>query len=101
MPASIATIWNSQGYVIPIVNAAGQLFEEWQIAAQNQTVFTLTTFQYTPGTKTIQVYVNGVLQQRVFSYSETSSTAITFTSQLNLNDTVCFISTAILGVLTP
>lgn len=100
MASSPASIWQAGNGVIPIINAAGQIQEQWFIATAAQTVFTLTLFQYTPATRSIFVYVNGVVQQRSVDFIETSNTLFTFTTGLNVGDKVCAIGYAILGVLT-
>jgi len=64
--------------------------EETQTATQGQTVFTLTTMQYQPGTDNLLVFVNGSKQIVGQNYTETSSTVITFASGLNAGDIVDF-----------
>ena len=65
---------------------------EVQTATAGQTVFTLTTMQYQPGTNNLTVYVDGVNQIDGVSYSyvETSSTVITFTAGLHVGALVKF-----------
>jgi hypothetical protein len=57
-------------------------------ATQGQTVFTLTTMQYVPGTNNLAVFVNGSKQQVSVNYQETSSTVFTFVDGLNVDDIV-------------
>jgi hypothetical protein len=64
--------------------------EEKQTATQGQTVFTLTTMQYQPGTNNLLVFVNGSKQILGTNYTETSSTVITFVDGLNVGDIVDF-----------
>jgi len=64
--------------------------EEKQTATQGQTVFTLTTIQYQPGTNNLLVFVNGSKQIFGTNYTETSSTVVTFVDGLNLGDVVDF-----------
>ena len=73
--------------------------EEVQIATAGQTVFTLTTMQYTPGTNNLVVYVDGVNQVEGGSYSfvETDSTTVTFTSGLHVGAVVKFVSAEVLS----
>ena len=73
--------------------------EEVQIATAGQTVFTLTTMQYAPGTNNLVVYVDGVNQVEGGSYSfvETSSTVVTFTSGLHVGAVVKFVSAELLS----
>jgi len=70
------------------VNFTGQ--EETQTATQSQTVFTLSSMQYQPGTNNLIVYVNGSKQIVTQNYAETSKTVITFASGLNVGDIVDF-----------
>lgn len=65
---------------------------EVQTATAGQTVFTLTTMQYQPGTNNLTVYVDGVNQidGSTYSYVETSSTVITFTAGLHVGALVKF-----------
>jgi len=73
--------------------------EEVQIATSGQTIFTLTTMQYQPGTNNLVVYVDGVNQVEGGSYSfvETDSTTVTFTSGLHVGAVVKFVSAEILS----
>ena len=68
--------------------------EEVQIATAGQTVFTLTTMSYQPGTNNLVVYVDGVNQVEGGSYSfvETDSATVTFTSGLHVGAVVKFVS---------
>lgn len=59
------------------------------VATAGQTLFTgIPT--YTVASNGLKVFINGVYQAVVDNYIETSSTSITFTSALNLNDRVDF-----------
>ena len=73
--------------------------DEVQIATAGQTVFTLTTMQYQPGTNNLVVYVDGVNQVEGGSYSfvETNSTTVTFTSGLHVGAVVKFVSAEVLS----
>lgn len=73
--------------------------EEVQIATAGQTVFTLTTMQYQPGTNNLVVYVDGVNQVEGGSYSfvETNSTTVTFTAGLHVGALVKFVSAEVLS----
>lgn len=66
--------------------------EEIQTATAGQTVFTLNTVTYTPGTNTLQVFVDGVNQYDGVSYAyvETDNTTVTFTSGLHVGALVKF-----------
>ena len=59
-------------------------------ATSGQTVFTVP-FTYTVGAKTLDVYINGVRQILTSSYTETSTTSITFTAGVPVNAVVEFV----------
>jgi len=63
---------------------------EVQTATAGQTVFTLTTMTYAPGTGSLTVYVDGVNQYEGTSYLETNSTTVTFTAGLHVGAEVKF-----------
>ena len=63
---------------------------EVQVATASQTVFILTGVNYTPGAANLSVYINGV-RQSPSSYTETSSTVVTFSDGLDLGDQVQFV----------
>jgi hypothetical protein len=72
--------------------------QEFQTATAGQTVFTLTTMQYQPGTNSLSVFVDGVNQYgpgASYAYQETSSTVVTFTSGLHVGADVKFTTSAI------
>ena len=72
---------------------------EEQVATADQTVFTLTGMTYFPGVNNLDVYINGV-RQYSDAYAETSTTVITFTSGLDADDKVKFVTnTAITSAL--
>lgn len=97
---SSANIWVGNGGFIPVVNALGNIQEQWGTASAGTTQIDLIAFTYTPNTRSVFVYVNGVMQQRGVDYTETSSTRITLTSPLNAGDKVCVIAYAIYGALS-
>lgn len=86
----IATWDNLSGINSNFVNYTVQ--EEIQTATAGQTVFTLTTLNYAPGTNSLTVYVDGVNQYEGGSYSfiETNSTTVTFTAGLHVGALVKF-----------
>ena len=47
------------------------------VATVGQTIFTLTLFTYTPGTGTLDVFIQGALQTVTTDYTETNSTTVT------------------------
>ena len=65
---------------------------EVQTATSGQTVFTLATTTYQPGTNTLSVFVDGVNQYDgvTYAYTETSSTVVTFTAGLHVGALVKF-----------
>lgn len=72
--------------------------QEIQTATAGQTVFTLTTMAYQPGTNSLSVFVDGVNQYgpgASYAYQETSSTVVTFTSGLHVGASVKFTTSAI------
>ena len=84
----IATYDNLTGINSNFVAFTSQ--EETQTATQGQTVFTLTTMQYQPGTDNLLVFVNGSKQIVGQNYTETSGTVVTFVDGLNAGDIVDF-----------
>ena len=72
--------------------------QEFQTATAGQTVFTLTTMAYQPGTNSLSVFVDGVNQYgpgALYAYQETSDTVVTFTSGLHVGADVKFTTSAI------
>jgi hypothetical protein len=67
--------------------------QEIQTATADQTVFTLTTMQYLPGTNSLSVFVDGVNQYgpgAQYAYVETNSTTVTFVTGLHVGASVKF-----------
>ena len=72
--------------------------QEFQTATAGQTVFTLTTMVYQPGTGSLSVFVDGVNQYgpgALYAYQETSDTVVTFTAGLHVGAQVKFTTSAI------
>jgi len=67
------------------------VFQEYQTASQNQTVFNIGSFTYLVGYNALSVYVNGSKQINGLNYTETSVSVITFLSGLNAGDVIEFI----------
>lgn len=63
---------------------------EVQTATAGQTVFTLTSITYQPGTNNLTVYVDGVNQYEGTSYLETDGNTVTFTAGLHVGAEVKF-----------
>jgi hypothetical protein len=59
------------------VNANGTLIPQNFTATPGQTVFLISAFTYTPGTKSLLVFINGGLQTLTKDYSETSGSSFT------------------------
>jgi hypothetical protein len=93
---SIATYDNIVGINSNFVNYTNQ--QEIQTATAGQTVFTLTTMQYQPGTNSLSVFVDGVNQYgsgAQYAFVETDSTTVTFVSGLHVGAQVKFSTAAI------
>ena len=96
--ALIGTYDNIIGINSNFVNFLSE--QEIQTATAGQTVFTLTTTQYQPGTNTLSVFVDGVNQYgpgAQYAYTETSSTVVTFTNGLHVGASVKFTTTQTLS----
>lgn len=83
----------TKGYVDAIANLSTTTgvttAVEAQTATAGQTVFTLTTLTYTPGSNNLDVYINGV-HQDLSTYTETSTSQVTFSTALTTDDNVFF-----------
>lgn len=100
-----ATVWEGPSGTIPVVNAAGLVFEEVQVATAAQTVFTLVGFQYTPNTHSIFVFrksagIGGQMLRRAVDYTETSTSVITLAAGATVGDLLYFVAFAI-SQITP
>jgi hypothetical protein len=84
----IGTYDNITGINSNFVNYTIQ--EEVQTATAGQTVFNLTTINYTPATNSLTVYIDGVNQYVGDSYLETDSSTVTFTSGVHVGGEVKF-----------
>lgn len=87
----IATYDNIVGINSNFVNFTNE--QEIQTATAGQTVFTLTTMQYQPGTNSLSVFVDGVNQYgpgAQYAFLETDSTTVTFISGLHVGAEVKF-----------
>jgi len=71
--------------------------QEIQTATNLQTLFTLTTMEYSPGAFNLAVYVNGVRKFAGQDYTETSSTQVTFLAGQTLGAKVEFVTNEYLG----
>lgn len=94
----IATYDNISGINSNFVNFTND--QEIQTATAGQTVFTLTTMAYLPGTHSLSVFVDGVNQYgpgASYAYEETNSTTVTFASGLHAGAEVKFSTTQLQG----
>ena len=66
--------------------------EETQTATAGQTVFNLTAAAYAPGSRNLSVFIDGVNQIVGSSYTETSSSVVTFSEGLRVGARVKFVS---------
>ena len=92
----IATYDNISGINSNFINFTNQ--QEIQTATAGQTVFTLTTMQYQPGTGSLSVFVDGVNQYgpgAQYAFTETSATVVTFVTGLHVGASVKFTTSAI------
>jgi hypothetical protein len=89
------TVYSSPSNTGPSTFVNFSVNEEVQVATAGQTIFTLAN-NYTPGTNSLTVYVDGVNQYDGSGYAfvETSGDTVTFTSGLHVGALVKF-STAI------
>ena len=94
----IATYDNIVGINSNFYNYVNQ--QEIQTATAGQTVFTLTSMVYLPGTNSLSVFVDGVNQYgpgASYAYEETDSTTVTFASGLHVGAEVKFTTSQIQG----
>jgi hypothetical protein len=84
----IGTYDNITGVNSNFVNYTIQ--EEIITATAGQTVFNLSTINYTPGTNSLSVYIDGVNQYVGDSYLETDSDTVTFTAGVHVGGEVKF-----------
>ena len=87
----IATYDNIIGINSNFVNFTNE--QEIQTATAGQTVFNLTTMQYSPGTNSLSVFVDGVNQYgpgAQYAYLETDSDTVTFVNGLHVGALVKF-----------
>lgn len=87
----IATYDNVNGINSNFVNFTNE--QEIQTATAGQTVFNLTTLQYSPGTNSLSVFVDGVNQYgpgAQYAYLETDADTVTFVNGLHVGALVKF-----------
>ena len=86
------TEYRGQGTADASTATTTSILRETATATSGQTVFNLSTAVYTPGTNELSVYVEGVRKLLTTDYVETSSSVVTFTSGVTLNEVVEFIA---------
>jgi hypothetical protein len=94
--ALIGTYDNIVGINSNFVNYTSS--QEIQTATAGQTLFTLTTMVYQPGTNSLSVFVDGVNQYgpgAQYAFLETSGTSVTFVSGLHVGASVKFTTSQI------
>lgn len=84
----VVTLGQMQRYIQASSSGLIAVHHEQQTAVEDQTLFTFTGLAYVPGINNLAVFVNGLRQRVSVNYAETSSSSITFTSQLNVGDVV-------------
>lgn len=99
-PASLVTLATMQDYVDSVASGVVLQKQEIQTSGSSQTVFTLTTMQYTPGAYNLAVYVNGTRKFSPADYTETSATVVTFTAGQSAGAKVQFVTNEFLGNIT-
>lgn len=97
-------IWNKDGTISFPGNVSFAVLGQFT-AVTGQTIVS-TGNTYVMGTNTLEVYVNGLRQTIGSDYTETSSSTITFTSPLQLNDKVSmfvrqFVPSGLTAIATP
>lgn len=86
-----ANVWEADATVAETSQLQAKVSDEKHIATTAQTLFLLTTISYTPGSKNLACYINGVRQNRDTAYTETSNSSVTFTEGLDVGDEVLFV----------
>lgn len=84
------TVDQPTGNVTISVIDVSNVNQESQVATAGQTVFTLTTMTYEPGSNSLSVFIDGVNQILDEAFTETSSTVVTFTEGLHVGAKVRF-----------
>lgn len=108
MSGSQADFWQGPTGTLPVVNANGNIFEEVQVATAAQTLFTLVSFTYTVGQKSVWVFrrpvatdIGGEMLRRTVDYTETSSSSITLAAGATVGDTLIFIAFGVNQLIAP
>lgn len=96
---SLVTLEQMQSYVNS--QAAGIVVQqvEVQTAVGGQTIFTLSSFTYAPGTNNLAVFVNGARRFTPSQYVETSESVVTLLVASSPGDKVAFVVNEFLGTV--
>lgn len=103
--AGYAIGWNSteDGMINLVVDSGDAIgaaqYTEVQTATVGQTIFTLVTSSFNPGTGNLVVYVNGV-RQHPAAYAESAPSTVTFTEGLDAGDEVLFSTGELISTIT-
>src|SRR5574343_566202 len=79
------TVWDVDNVQI---GGTTQVAEQTFVATAGQTTFTLTEFDYTPGNKSLNVFMNGLALRRSVDFTETSSTVFTLINNADDGDEI-------------
>lgn len=86
-----ANVWEADASVAETSQLQAKVDTELQTATAAQALFTLAEISYTPGSKNLACYINGVRQFLGDAYTETSANSVTFTEGLDVGDKVLFV----------
>jgi hypothetical protein len=81
-----ASIW-TPGSAVQTATGTGIVTQDFTLSA-GQTLVPITSFTYSPGTFSLKVFLNGVLQVLALDYFETSSSSITLVTGATVGDTL-------------
>lgn len=99
-PNRVVTFSQMNEYIAGLSSGIVVQRQETQTATLGQSVFTLTSLDYVPGSYNLAVYVDGV---RVFAptdYDETSSETVDFVVPMSGGESVTFVTNEYLGSVT-
>jgi hypothetical protein len=83
-----ASVWNPNVDPVSTANADNTILSQSFTATQGQSLFNLTNFAYVPGTNSLEVRINGVVQYLTRDYLETSGTSFTVIGGVKADDLV-------------
>ena len=90
-PVTAGTIVLAMGMVevSAVLDQTTGMVETYE-AAGGETLLFIAGFSYTPGSDRLQIFRNGLLQQLVEDYTETSSNSITLIDSLSIGEKITF-----------